>query len=759
MHRALAKAASTAPRAFPMYRPHPRKLTNSPLTPLNNRSSSLCFHILRLPTTISRSFDLPTNILCKHIKNSAHYFHDPAFSLPFRIAAPSSSRNSLTAIASILLERSRHHTSTHPVTSPEITTNTNINMSTQTKKNKGMKKHKKAQNEKAVAKRAVVAEKAKKSKMGSKVEMKTLKIPDVPRIVDEGASEMACAGEEAVSMVSAEVRKFITETGDPEVTVALRCEEMEGALAEHTVMNGPVDLAAENYPRVDSMLFDQHIVDPEPRDILQPTTSSAYAPATLQEEVDIAPSAETVDIQTHREALETALYDATESPMERLTRLANIKSASAEYRELEVDSEDSLLDDKIEEVAGTPKRAIDENGFNALNPYVHRAAGVPRARSISIDVLFAKASEDGASVVGHSDPKASYTLANVESHVAIADMPRARSVSIDELSFKASENGGSVMGHSDCKTSYTLANVKAQLATANLTRARSISVGELFSKASESGVSFIGHSDAQISYTLADIVSHLATIYGCILSPDKMEVEKWPSMPISQLFGAAALGEELVVELPAVAGNEYTRRARKLTFIEDDMTFSREDQISEAQPWLDPANINFPIAEVQPFVDPTIIGYKIKKTEGAIETESLDCGVWSWVNSPSRSSEPSVYDDRPYTPATFYTKSSSPVPLYHNTQQYEEAVAIILYYPEKPGTFGGPFMVPYDFAPAPLVPEYSGWPPSRDFAPDETYARELHPEQYWAQQYSPRQFSYQKIGHGGPCFGKDAHPM
>jgi hypothetical protein len=665
-------------------------LTKSPLTPLNNRSSSLCFYTLRQPTTISRSFDLHTNILCKHNHNSAHYFHDPAFSIPFRIAAPSSSRNLLTATASILLERSRGRIPIHPATSPASTTNTNINMFTQTKNQK----------EKAVAKRAAAAEKAKKckmGKMGSEVEMKTVKVPDVPQIVDEGASEMACAGVEDVSMANAEVRKVITEAGDPEVTVALRFEEMEGALAEHTVMDGPVDLATENYPRVDSMLFDQHIVDPEPRDILQPTTSSAYAPATLQEEVDIAPSAETVDIHTHRKALEIALYDAMESSMERLARLANIKSASAEYHELEVDSEDSLLDDEIEKLAGTSKRAIDENGFEVLTPYVHRAAGIPRARSTSIDELFAKASEDGASVVSHSD----------------------------------------------CKATYTLANVEAQLATANLSRPRSIPVDELFSKASESGVSVIGHSDAQISYTLADIESHLATMYGGTHSPDEIEVEKWPSMPISQLFGAAVLGEELVVELPAAAGGEYTRRTRKPTFIEADMTFSCEDQISEAQPWLDPA----------------IISFQTKQTEGAIETTSLDRGVWSWDSSPSRSPERSVYDDRPYTPATFYTKSPSPVAFYHDTQQYEDAIANSLYYPGKPGTFGGPFMMPYDIAPAPLVPEYSGWPPSRDFTPYEDYAREFYPEQYWAQQYGPDQFSHQKIGHGGPYFGHDAQPM
>lgn len=75
---------------------------------------------------------------------------------------------------------------------------------------------------------------------------------------------------------------------------------------------------------------------------------------------------------------------------------------------------------------------------------------------------------------------------------------------------------------------------------------RFVSVDELFSKTAESGATVIGHSDAKASYSLADIESQFATEHNRAVSPDEMEVEKWCSMPVSQLFAAAAVGEDLV---------------------------------------------------------------------------------------------------------------------------------------------------------------------------------------------------------------------
>lgn len=123
------------------------------------------------------------------------------------------------------------------------------------------------------------------------------------------------------------------------------------------------------------MLFDQLTFDSEVCASSQPLTSIACASATSEHVVnedgdsstsENAPSIEAFDIHAHRKALEAALYEAMESPMGRLARLALVKSASAEYHQLDDESNDLSLDHDLEEVDDTLKRATDDNGFDVL---------------------------------------------------------------------------------------------------------------------------------------------------------------------------------------------------------------------------------------------------------------------------------------------------------------------------------------------------------------------------------------------------------
>ena len=529
-----------------------------------------------------------------------------------------------------------------------------------TKSNKGMKEHKKVQKKKAIAKGAAAAKNSKQSKT-VKVEMKKMEVPDVTHTVDEVAIELSPTTKEVVAPVTP------------------RHDELEGTSAEDATTVPLADSSADSCPRIGSMIFDQHIVGRQPSGSFQPISSTACTSAT-SDDIDNAISTEAFDIHAHRKALEAALYDAMESPMKRLARLANVKSASAEFYERDNDCDSNSPDLGLAEVADTPKHASDDNSFSRLPVTVELPAAAPRARSITIDELFSKVSERGTPFAGHSDAQVSYTLADIESQLA-----------------------------------------------------RSISADQLFSKVSESNSSLLSHSKASVSYKLADVESQLTVMHGRAKSPTEKQIEKWTSIIVSQLFVAATLEQNLVVELPAAAGDEYCRRARKLTVIEAGIEFGCGDQISESKPLLDPAIVSFKVAEAHPLVDPAIVSYKINQTGAdAKSIRSHSSGSWDNDLSPERS----VYDDRPYTPATFYSTPRTPPPCdqYGNTLPYG----------------------PHD---EPFVPDYSHRPSSQSFMPDESYARDVVHEQYWIQQGGLNQSYYRKMMHCGPYIGSNARAV
>jgi hypothetical protein len=129
-----------------------------------------------------------------------------------------------------------------------------------------------------------------------------------------------------------------------------------------------------------------------------------------------ASSSNLFTIQAHRKALETALYDNMESPMERLARLRFTKSASTEFHDIDHANED--LSSKIhhKKVVVPTKRASDTNGFAIIAMEAELPTSPPTSRSISIEELFSKAASESSSwIVGHSNAATSYTLAEVES--------------------------------------------------------------------------------------------------------------------------------------------------------------------------------------------------------------------------------------------------------------------------------------------------------------------------------------------------------
>jgi hypothetical protein len=136
---------------------------------------------------------------------------------------------------------------------------------------------------------------------------------------------------------------------------------------------------------------------------------------------------------------------------------------------------------------------------------------------------------------------------------------------------------------------------------------RFISVDELFSKAAlESSSSIVGHSNAATSYALADIESAQDTARDAAHVAKERLGGKWISISVAQLFASAASAHPLVVAMPAAAGDEHTRRARQLRFIEAGIHFGCEDEISQVQgqTWTDPAVVSCKVSGDRPVVDP-----------------------------------------------------------------------------------------------------------------------------------------------------------
>jgi len=653
-------------------------------------------------------------------------------------------------------------------------------MSTQTemKKPKGNKDYKKAQKEKAAAKRIAAAEKAKQLKV-AKVEKKA-EVAKVEENVGETSAQhdisspvkviaadesvgdaVALAGAVDVRDDNSAVQESATAVdtmlnrGTPVLTSAKEVPMVDGhdsfgaeyfketVVAEHDVFS--CNMSPEICSTVDTHIHanDQVIGD-------QTSDTNGQVPIT-----DSTPSVDTFDIHAHRKALEAALYDNMESPMERLARLAPITTADAEFNGVLYERDVSVAEYIPEDDSMTIKRAVDDNGFGMLATHTDTPDDAVIARSMSIDDLFSKVSDSGASVAGHSNAQVSRTLADVESQQ------------------------------------------DAQYEPVDATTTPSMSVDELFAMVSSSGASVVGSSAAKTSRALVDVESQQEAVRYHPHFAGSLENDKSVSVSVVQLFAAAASEEELVVELPAAAGDEHTRRARKMMCIEAGITFGCEDELQDAQPKFDAAIVSCKISEVQALGDPAIISCKIKEQHGdpfeasaadntphhdAARKASMDdgsqklkdmLGISSTASSfssasqdgadkimsllgvdrPRVVSDSTIYskaasstgrDDRAQTPHTHYSVSPPPMSGQYGANQggyqfdggFEPRWA--------PPMMAMPYGPPHGFAPPPFVQWYNGQPLFQNFVPGQSFFQDTGLSQPYDQHADLGQPFYQE---------------
>ena len=526
---------------------------------------------------------------------------------------------------------------------------------TEMKKNKGLKKHKKAQKEKSLAKRAAAAEKAKLKKAVT-VEMEVEPVQAKENVdgnigqQDKSSPADIMTKEDVVGSITllagvVEIRDdfsavrntaIINHGTTPMVeTYAYFCENecvQESAAVDQDTSE---DIKPKN-------LFTTNAFPHTDKDNMAPKQNHSIGDPvpTIQD----TPPVEVFDIHTHRKALEAALYDNMESPMERLARINRAKSATITVEDALKEQYPALFSDYSfdDEPAPIKNRAVDTNGFDIIALRIAPPVEATITRPLSIDRLFAQVSDTGVSIVGNSS--------------------------------------------SSVKHPHTLEAIEMQQ--------------EVGSEVAQEGIDF-------------------------------------HSMPIAQLFAAAAAEHTPIIRLPATTGDENARISRELDFIEAGMTFGCGDQISDIQPFIDPAIISCKAMEQQkgqeelqavqdsahhnPALEAAMYdgalklkamlgvgspasGNKTTSQEGADKLKSLlgigrphivslDSSVHSRDSSPAR-------EDGAYTPLTHYSVSPPPMPY--------QCGAVQDGYSFDGGIYPG--WPPYGFAPPSFVPEHLAQP-------------------------------------------------
>jgi hypothetical protein len=275
--------------------------------------------------------------------------------------------------------------------------NNNTNVDKSVKKTKGLKDHKKLQKEKVKAKRAAAAQKAKTGHVAALTIFK----------------EVAPTMEAAINLLTTNTtNKTCTVKNDPPTnnnTVA-RSTVDEADLVTTVVHN--VAPACSTSEGIKVSLTVDRVGTPED------TCGSKH---------------NTIDEVAHRKAIEAALYDNMETPMQMLARLNKLSPCIPMVADAEFHTNDEELDSRMLSDTADMDASAEADIFQALASNVFKIAVHTEpidllnvGRSMSVDQLFSMVAASGHSIVGQTTIDKSHVPQSIELPV---DVPKATEAS------------------------------------------------------------------------------------------------------------------------------------------------------------------------------------------------------------------------------------------------------------------------------------------------------------------------------------------